>query len=285
MQLGQFSASVSVGGAALTEYAVEHSADGTEATCWIASENDKQFCVDWTDNQASASRTITGRLTLDGIFCGGQLMEIQRSNPTFSTAFRSSVVVSELTRRPLLFSKQALTDDDEYLNASISPHLGTIRLRIIHVRITGHSPPGPLDQVKCETPILHEKSKKAVGHSVQFGAEYQTNSLNTVTKTCLVKELVTFVFKYRPIELLQAEGIAPPPVREKRAVSPTDVLDLTLDVDEDDEDEAKIKKLEAELGALKNKRKKVKREPSDVVKKEIKSEAPIFKPGEVIDLT
>ncbi|KAJ7500214.1 hypothetical protein B0H11DRAFT_1996658, partial [Mycena galericulata] len=209
-----------------------------------------QFCVDWTDNQASASRTITGRLTLDGIFCGGQLMEIQRGNPTFSTAFRSSVVVSELTRRPLLFSKQALTDDDEYLNASISPHLGTIRLRIIHVRITGHSPPGPLDQVKCETPILHEKSKKAVGHSVQFGAEYQTNSLNTVTKTCLVKELVTFVFKYRPIELLQAEGIAPPPVREKRAVSPTDVLDLTLDVDEDDEDEAKIKKLEVNANVL-----------------------------------
>ncbi|KAJ7441966.1 hypothetical protein B0H11DRAFT_500032 [Mycena galericulata] len=282
MQLGQFSASVYVDGTALTEYAVEHSADATEATCWIPSENDKQFRVDWTDNQASASRSISGRLTVDGISCEGKLMKPQRGNPTFSTASRSSVAVSALTRRPLLFSKQALTDDDEYLNASISPHLGTIRLQIRHVRRDGRGPPRARHETKYETPILHEKSKKAVGHSVQFGAEYQTG-LNRKANTYLVKNLVTFVFKYRPIELLQAQGIAPPPVINKRAVSPTDVLGL--DVDDDDDEEAEIKKLEARLGTLKNKRKQVKREPSDVVKKEIKSEVPIFKPGEVIDLT
>lgn len=102
-------------------------------------------------------------------------------------------------------------------------------------------------------------------------------------------------------ELLRAQGIAPPVVRKERAVTPTDVVDLTMDLDEDT-DESEIKKLEValtcgahfcylivtqmRLNALKNKnkRKQVKREPSDV-KKEIKSEEPIFRPGEVIDLT
>jgi hypothetical protein len=74
-------------------------------------------------------------------------------------------------------------------------------------------------------------------------------------------------------------------------------------VDEDDGDDAEIRKLEVplathlatrrllplsqtRLNALKkkNKGKQVKRESSNV-KKEIKSEEPIFRPGEVIDLT
>jgi hypothetical protein len=41
MQLGQFSAVITVEGAPVSEYGVEYSADGLEATCWIASENDK----------------------------------------------------------------------------------------------------------------------------------------------------------------------------------------------------------------------------------------------------
>ncbi|KAJ6561706.1 hypothetical protein B0H19DRAFT_1259354 [Mycena capillaripes] len=77
--------------------------------------------------------------------------------------------------------------------------------------------------------------------------------------------------------------IAPPEAREERAATPTDVLDLTMDVDDEDTDEAKIKELELQLQALKQK-KQVKREPLDV-KKEIKSEKLAFTPGEVIDLT
>jgi hypothetical protein len=36
MQLGQFSAVITVDGLPLSEYAVEYSADGKEVTCWIA---------------------------------------------------------------------------------------------------------------------------------------------------------------------------------------------------------------------------------------------------------
>ncbi|KAJ7614139.1 hypothetical protein FB45DRAFT_262539 [Roridomyces roridus] len=282
MQLGQFSASVSVDGVNLSEYAPEYSADGTEATCWIPSQNDKCFRVDWANNKASKLRLISGSLTVDGIRCGGKHMAPRDSqHPTFSQASRDSVAISATTRRPLMFSKQALTDDDEYLNASISPHFGTIRLELRHVKKNPLSGLSTANSKDYKTQILHEKSKKAVGHAVQFGAEFQSK-LNTHLKTTTVQKLVTFVFKYRPIELLQAEGFAPPPIRTERA-PPMDILDLTMDTDEDDA-KVELRQLEARVGVLKKKLKRVKQEPS--VKKELKTESqPIFEPGDVIDLT
>ncbi|KAJ7787733.1 hypothetical protein B0H14DRAFT_2952124 [Mycena olivaceomarginata] len=100
--------------------------------------------------------------------------------------------------------------------------------------------------------------------------------------------LATLTFRYRPLELLRAEGIVPP---EERAAPPTDVLDLTMDIDSEDPDKAQIRKLQLQLDALKKKGKQaVKREHSDVkmkmkLKTEVKTEELIFAPSEVIDLT
>ncbi|KAJ7883960.1 hypothetical protein B0H13DRAFT_2667072 [Mycena leptocephala] len=285
MQLGQLSAVITVDGLPLSEYAVEYSADGTEATCWIASENDKRFCIKLQDTDSSPRRTISGRISVDGIKCGGRHL-ITQPGHRVGTASRDSVSTSPNTRRPLTFSKQVLTDDDAYLNAAISPELGTIKVvfnlvRIHHGRETTRNWHG-----RQETHgILHERSKKAMGHSVQFGPEFHRQNPPKLSTTH-IRTLVTFTFKYRPIELLRAEGIAPPAPRAQRAVTPTDVVDLSMDVDEDDGDDAEIRKLETRLNALKkkNKEKQVKRESSNV-KKEIKIEEPIFRPGEVIDLT
>ncbi|KAJ7759439.1 hypothetical protein DFH07DRAFT_772253 [Mycena maculata] len=181
-------------------------------------------------------------------------MDIQLDNPTFSKAARDSVATSATERRPLLFRKQALT--------AISPDLGTIQLQIRHVRRARHA------KVTTRTDrgdgnykpqILNERSKKAIGHSVQLGPEFQSRR-NTSIETHLVEELVIFVFKYRPIgilhaifqqvfltcvtELLRAEGIAPPAAKEERAVFPMKIVDLTMDAEEDDEHDAEIRKLE-----------------------------------------
>ncbi|KAJ6620045.1 hypothetical protein B0H10DRAFT_1912336 [Mycena sp. CBHHK59/15] len=281
MQLGQFSASVSVDGVALAEFATEYSADGKEATCWIPSESDKQFTIEWRDERASASIMTSGFVLVDGVCCGGKVMKLQKSQPDYrriSMARRDSVAVSATTRRPLIFSKQALTDDDAYLNATISPDFGSIKL---HIRQVKDKTSSRIVWREKKTQVLHERSKKVIGHSVQFGAEFQTRP-NSQIKSILVAQLVTFVFKYRPIGLLRAEGIAPPEVGQKRRASDSVDLDLTLVDNEDEEDE--IKRLEARLNLLKNKgAKRVKREPSSV-KKEPKTE-PIFQVGEVIDLT
>ncbi|KAJ7222923.1 hypothetical protein C8J57DRAFT_1198248 [Mycena rebaudengoi] len=285
MQLGQFSASVSVDGVQLANYAPEYSADGKEATCWIASESDKKFCVEWKNVKAKESCVILGYVAVDRIDCGGREMIL--SGNRVSRGSRDSVSTSETTRRDLVFAEQALTDDDAYLNTVISPHLGTIRLELWETRMA----PVPIMQKPWTAPalepqILHEQSKKVIGHSVQFGAEYQSHNNRYVgfqpEKT---RHLVTFVFKYRPIGLLRAEGIAPPLARvgDKRPASPTDILDRTLVDENNDEEGVEIKQLEAREVKKKN-AKRVKREPYDV-KKEIKGEGSLFKPGEVIDLT
>ncbi|KAJ6514737.1 hypothetical protein DFH09DRAFT_252825 [Mycena vulgaris] len=291
MQLGQFSASVSVDDVDLSEYAVDYSADGTQATCWIPSQNDKQFCLNFKNMDARPDYLVSCPTYVDGISCGGRYL--RSTGPHISTGIRDSVSTSADARRPLTFSTQALTDDDAYLNASISPDLGTIRVVFTNVTppvLEGHT---RWDLGQYEPKILHERAKKSIGHSVQFGPEFRTGSRNRLCRDRTIKELVTFVFKYRPIGLLRAEGIAPPAPREEMSApaAPADIVDLSMDVDDNDadadtknENAAEIKKLEARLLMLKNKGKRVRREPAQV-KKEIKSAKPIFKPGEVIDLT
>ncbi|KAJ6459459.1 hypothetical protein C8R47DRAFT_139628 [Mycena vitilis] len=287
MQLGQFTASITVDDVPLSEYAAEYSADGMEATCWIASETDKQFSINFRDADASPRRIVSGRVAVDGMGCGGMHLG-DPSRTGVSTASRNSVSTSDKTRRPLTFAKQVLTDDDAYLNVAISPDLGTIKAVFALVTVCPRIGSFKKPRHHAEPAnILHERSKKAMGHSVQLGPEYHANNNTTRLTSQTIKTLATLTFRYRPIELLRAQGIAPPLVRDVATTIPTDILDLTMDVDsEGDDEDTEIKKLQARLEALQKnkKRKQVKRESPDV-KKEIKREDPIFKPGEVIDLT
>ncbi|KAJ7153671.1 hypothetical protein C8R46DRAFT_1227975 [Mycena filopes] len=260
MRLGQYSASVAVDGVDLPEYAVEHSADGMEATCWIPSENNKNFSIKLKDTQHSPLKTISGDVVVDGIDCGGRYLRVRGSNGERE-------------------STAALTDDDAYLNTAISPDLGTIKVDFALIEPSRKKRERKW-YVRDEPRILHERSKKGMGHSVQFGPEYHTRNHATMDGYHILEKLARF-------KLLRAEGIAPPAPREERVGPPADVIDLSMDADEDDAEEAEIKQLEMKLDALKRKRQPVavKHEPSLVVKKEIKREGPIFQPGEVIDLT
>ncbi|KAJ6459458.1 hypothetical protein C8R47DRAFT_139689 [Mycena vitilis] len=291
MQLGQFSASITVDGVPLSEYAVECSADGTEATCWIASETDKKFSIMFKDIDASPQRPVNAKASIDGIKCGGGIYLEDPSGSGVARACRRTVAASANTRRPLLFSKQVLTDDDAYLNATISPDLGTIKVLFVHVKLRPDAKNARKKPREYHEPanILHERSKKAMGHSVQFGPEFHRDrSAREHLHPQAIKTLATLTFKYRPIELLRAQGIAPPLVREERATLSSDILDLTMDVDDSEEEgeDSEITKLEIRLDALKKnkKNKQVKRESSGV-KQEIKQEDLKFTPGEVIDLT
>ncbi|KAJ7040192.1 hypothetical protein C8F04DRAFT_1084238 [Mycena alexandri] len=295
MHLGQYYATIHVDGALLPEYAIELSNDGMEATCWIPSQNNKNFSIELKNTNYSHRETISGRIAVDGIKCGGLHLAC-RSGGRTSTAQRDSVSTSANTRRPLTFGQQALTDDDAYLNAAISPDLGTIKVDFCLVQVSRKKKDRKW-YVRHEPRILHEHSKKGIGHSIQFGPEFHRQNPSKMTASHTIQSMARFNFKYRPIgtirsnirrlRLLRAEGITPPAPREERAATPPDVVDLSMEVDEDDAEEAEIKKLKMKLEALKNKRqpKQVKREASFEVKKEIKREGPIFLPGEVIDLT
>ncbi|KAJ7882299.1 hypothetical protein B0H13DRAFT_1721485 [Mycena leptocephala] len=283
MQLGPLHAWISVDGVQLSEYAaettIEYSADrAPEASCWIPSECNKKFRVHYENTEASQWHIVNALVTVDGIRCGSRDMQCRDlARPRIVSGSRDSVSTSAYTRRPLLFAQQALTDDDTLLNAAISPELGCIKVEMRNVREvpsrSSHRTVWKGSAPSFETPVLHERSKKAMGHSVQFGAEYLENNTRTGPIE-VINELATFVFKYRPIEILRAQGIAPPEVRPDAAASSSvEVVDLTLD----DDDAGEIQKLEAQLRVLK-KSVKTKPEPSGV-----KREA--FIPGEVIDLT
>lgn len=167
-----------------------------------------------------------------------------------------------------------MADDDDYLNTAISPHLGTIQLILRHVELEDKEAHGGKTY---QSQILHERSKKAMGHSVQLAAptgvlvlrfvdsvladlemnfsprrtRYATqlflknllplfsNIVPSVRRSAVAYILLTCI-----AGLLRAEGIAPPQVRQPRAASPADVLDLTMDVDEEDADDTEINKLE-----------------------------------------
>ncbi|KAJ7224858.1 hypothetical protein B0H12DRAFT_1240808 [Mycena haematopus] len=244
MHLGEIHVWVSVDGVELSEFAVEYSADGKEASCWIPSECDKKFSVCFEHTNSSADTV-------------------------------------------------------------------NVRVRNVRHKLSGSLRPIWLGH-SFETPVLHEKSKKAIGHSSspsffvhislpslvhssKVGAEFPAYN-SEKPAIVVIRELATFVFKYRPIDTRspRAQGIAPPVVRAASAASLSEVMDLTLD---DDDDAAEIKKLEASysilrlhiltrytqarLRVLKKKDVKVKSEPFGV-----KQEKDfVFMPGEVIDLT
>ncbi|KAJ7614140.1 hypothetical protein FB45DRAFT_262544 [Roridomyces roridus] len=243
MRIGQFSAYVSVDGVPLAEYALERSDDGLEASCWIASERDKHFRVEWANSQASETTPISGLLNVDGVKCLGKVMKPPNAQkPSFTMAFRDSVSTSTTTRRPFVFDTISLTDVDKYLNAVVSPHLGTISLGIYEVRYD-RPPVRRTTDNPAEVSVIHEKLKTGVPHSVHFGAE-TTGRFNRKTTTSIVRRLVTFVFKYRPFEFLQAEGIVP---RVQPASNlPIEILDLTMDTDEEDVDNEKFDMMEIE---------------------------------------
>ncbi|KAJ7111887.1 hypothetical protein C8R44DRAFT_798869 [Mycena epipterygia] len=283
MKLGPLCAWITVDGVNLSEFAVEISADGKEATCWIPSECDKKFSVNCEHTDPPLCDRANVKVTVDGISCGSKSMVVRDHKlPRIASVSRDSVATSPYARRPLAFGKQALTDDDAFLHAAISPELGTIKVEVRNTKPGGPREEWRRGNSRYDTQVLHERSKKAMGHSVQFGAEFPTTNARR-NRGAIIGHLATFIFKYRPIEILRAQGIAPPEVRKDRVVSATDILDLTVDDDETTKTE-EITKLEERLAALKRGSKQPERDLVGVQTK-IKKEERIFQPGEVIDLT
>ncbi|KAJ3932957.1 MAG: hypothetical protein NXY57DRAFT_65898 [Lentinula lateritia] len=162
-----------------------------------------------------------------------------------------------------------LTDDDEYLN-QVTAGLGDVQLMISHATFGL-----PTEHYSSRDPVgvgkVHEKSKKATGHKVGLGENKPIGHTNVLMAERHAV-IVTFVFKYRPIDMLRANGIAPPEAHKKRAVpsSEIEVLDLTDDrPDSEDEEERRITALREELETLERKRRKIKHiKPEPGIKQE-----------------
>ncbi|KAL0953201.1 hypothetical protein HGRIS_004456 [Hohenbuehelia grisea] len=317
--IGNFSAWITVDGESAIEYDVAQEGHNT-VTCWIPSKVGKEFVVHWKDSARLI--TTSGQVKIDGKGMGGKIMRQDLSpfaRPV--TANMAGFAKSTTEELPFIFSNTELTDDDSYLHDSGVAELGLIELSLCRATVTKPLI-APSYSVPSAVGKVHERMKKGGAHSVQLGKSKPVKCSFVQTQVLDSTPVAKFVFKYRPLDILQAQDIAPLSASAKRKATPEenddnedgeegededeDVKpDLAEDGSEDDAEAAELKALEERVNTLREKRankansaKRVKREhppagSSDEVidltsttRRRVKQEnRPVFLPGEVIDLT
>ncbi|KJA16177.1 hypothetical protein HYPSUDRAFT_207241 [Hypholoma sublateritium FD-334 SS-4] len=240
LQLDNFLAWVTVDGRELTEYGVEYSQNLLCATCWIASEQQKNFVVNWRDT-VRPDHSI-GRMTVDGVRCGvskGINRKGYRADPSTErdSAQQRGVPTSINKDRLLVFSKLDLTDDDRYLDSAVSDELGDIKLEITYVK-KGEKKRLKVAPFATESKV-HERTQKLAQHHTSLGQTVEgerkvTHSIKPVGNTKV------FLFKYRPLDILKARGLVPREIPEPLGY---EVVDLT---ESDDIKETTIPRLQKE---------------------------------------
>jgi len=124
VQLKGFTAWISVESAELASYNVETTDDGKKVTCWVPSEAGKAswhfitagvglmlFCyqkfeVLWTMPRRGNSAELSGRVTVDGMMCGGKMMGSNSRKVIFC---KRGFSTSPTTVKPFTFGELKLT--------------------------------------------------------------------------------------------------------------------------------------------------------------------------------
>ncbi|TFK36374.1 hypothetical protein BDQ12DRAFT_248760 [Crucibulum laeve] len=214
LRIGDYSAWVSVEGKGREVYGVERTSDNS-LTCWIASEVGKKFAVNWYNTRREIA--LQGTVIIDGMVCDNHIMLDAPHYPDKPNGVGVSYTrTSDYTRRDFMFSKINITDDDAYLDTiDLAMNIGTITLELWRLHVTSvktqvleHKYGGPV----LEGQIVHERSKKAGAHHVKFGKEYASAppTMDLVQGYNMDQlPYLTFTFKYRPMEILMANGIVP----------------------------------------------------------------------------
>ncbi|KAK7031159.1 hypothetical protein VNI00_013574 [Paramarasmius palmivorus] len=276
VSFAEFSAWINIEGHKAQEYGVEVSEAEKTVTCWIPSEEGKAFEICWDDS--SRFSATTGSVRVDGNLCGREIRLIDQTR----CSRRRGIRVSSNMIRPFIFSRVKTTDDDNDVTASSSntAEVGEISVAIIRTRVLTKSSGKPKTHHIPHSQTFHEKSKKAIDHQTSFGEAV----VSTTTKwksQHYGSTVATFRFKYRPLAMLQANGIASPPSPTRKRpldVHPDDVIEISDGSGEEQE----LERLQARVEELEARRSRKRIKAESGVKKEVKRE-PII--GGFIDLT
>ncbi|TFK69681.1 hypothetical protein BDN72DRAFT_840044 [Pluteus cervinus] len=261
LSLGKFTAWIEVNGEHLPEFGPIVSDDSETVSCWVPSEAGKEFAVCWNDS--NLEYVLDGCVEVDGKWCGSSVWRLQSRMGTPVSSRIKGVRTGPFTRRALVFSNIDLTDDDTYLQASSSAEdLGEIIVRLRESVITGTGTLGDQSSPFPDDMKLHERSKKGMGHRIGLGEESTAQNSNSV-HTKKIRTVATFIFRYRPLAILQANGIAPVDRSQKRKASTP-----PEEPSEDEEDKAAA----AELEALKARIREIEGRQKKRIKTEVKTE-------------
>ncbi|KAI0831307.1 hypothetical protein BC628DRAFT_747864 [Trametes gibbosa] len=279
LQFNGFSAHISCDDTELEIFAACNKEEDKTATGWIASEVSKEFRVHW-----ASSVPMNVDIYVDGR-CAQSIC-----HRTTGTGYCPGVYISGASVRPFRFSDLVITDDDTVVDTqNVSDKLGSIEVAMTRVGGFVESTDPYCGRNFIDTGPIHEKSKKAGVHAVTLGETAVIKPLVLYRPFGKEKDpCVHFVFRYRPIELLRANGIAPPanpPSAQKGATS--DQLTVKSEATSDDEDDDDEGALEEQLALLQSRLAKQRaKKAKTIVKRET---SPIRLPldfnNEVIDLT
>ncbi|KAG6910254.1 hypothetical protein DXG01_012065 [Tephrocybe rancida] len=310
MKFLDFEAHITVDGVELPEYNIKYDEKTREASCWVSSEAGKPFSIVGNLLRQFDIDT-TAKAFADGIFLDGF---VTQRNTQPKLIIWNAVTTSSITERPLLFAPIELTDDDNYLNSAGLKDLGSVVVKLLSIKITSETGTFSREKPDLAGGKVHERSKKAMAHKIRqvtyvymytFLAEPSTSTSfgpEKVLATPLefisaktLSTLCTLTFRYRSLDVLRADGIAPPaPAPPPEATSNEGKRKASEDENGDkyaaegsadeDQDEAQLKALLEKINSLEAKI--AKKGPRAKSKKKVKTEhRPAFVPGEVIDLT
>ncbi|EEB94120.1 hypothetical protein MPER_07118, partial [Moniliophthora perniciosa FA553] len=117
-----------------------------------------------------------------------------------------------------LISRTDTLEDDHDLGTSDNAELGDIKLIIRRTTIIRYKDWTPLAAPADRT--FHETTKKGFNHSTSFSQPKGTYTCREAIAKPHAESLAVFTFKYRPLGILQATGIAPRPTPQPRSPSP-----------------------------------------------------------------
>ncbi|KAJ7141249.1 hypothetical protein C8R44DRAFT_243504 [Mycena epipterygia] len=289
---GGFSAWITIDDVKASELDVQTS--GKTVTCWIPSAVGKacqKFSIHWSN--LSVPGITGGRVLVDGNNCDGQILVRDRRPTSTSMAGVNETTTSV---RPFVFASLDVTDDDALLELNPDERLGIIDLEIWRVEKNDAGPSTWSGMAAPPPKKIHERSKKAVTQQISF-CDPVIRQPAKVFPCKWTDRIITFSFKYRPLDVLRAHGIASllqDKGKRKASASPECAMS-----DEDDSDAEEARKLEIRLSEIRakqaqknpRKRKMKVEDETELIdltrpRKRIKIEniAPVFA-GEVIDLT
>ncbi|KAF9507504.1 hypothetical protein BS47DRAFT_1421412, partial [Hydnum rufescens UP504] len=187
---------------------------GNTATCWIPSVAGTQFSVHWRCvNPQDAS---SGHVFIDGNDVASAIIRPGAYNPVLRSGAKTKDGL-----RPFTFAKLNLTDNERLANPR-DPTLmdiGSIELRLTYVRL---GPPVKFEGYETKNRgLVHERAKKMGAHYTAYGKATELPKSRAVSTAPLDPgnpgPHVRFIFRYRSLEVLQAQGIVPLPQKKRPA--------------------------------------------------------------------
>ncbi|EMD40358.1 hypothetical protein CERSUDRAFT_110952 [Gelatoporia subvermispora B] len=201
----------------LQEFSVTKGNDNRSISCFIPSEAGKTFHL--LIGNTLPEDAIAGKLSVDGRVLESFLCASGTSRLCIG------VTINEHEIKPFQFSVVQTTDDDTVAQPGdpISQQLGTMEVRFRRCRI---NPKSTASIVTSEIPTfgaVHERSKKAGVHRVSLGDGIRPRRPLTRCNVDYVdtreEPYAIFTFRYKPQDVLIAQGVMPHPARTNEQVS------------------------------------------------------------------